>query len=70
MLSWYDWDFDNLLSSVNYIKSFTIPVYHNYSSSGSSYHYSSSSWHSSGSSFSSGWFSSGWWGGWGWWRWW
>lgn len=70
MLSWYDWDFDDFLSSVNYIKSFTIPVYHNYSSSSSSYHYSSSSWHSSGSSFSSGWFSSGWWGGWGWWRWW
>ena len=68
MLSWYDGDFDELLSSVNYIKSFTIPVYHNYSSSSSSYHYSSSSWHSSGSSFSSGWFSSGWWGGWGWWR--
>ena len=70
MLSWYDGDFDDLLSSVNYIKSFTIPIYHNYSSSSSSYHYSSSSWHSSGSSFSSGWFSSGWWGGWGWWRWW
>ena len=70
MLSWYDGDFDDLLSSVNYIKSFTIPTYHSYSSSSSSYHYSSSSWHSSGSSFSSGWFSSGWWGGWGWWRWW
>jgi len=43
MLSWYDGDFDDLLSSVNYIKSFTIPTYHSYSSSSSSYHYSSSS---------------------------
>ena len=71
MLSWYDGDFDDLLSSVSYIRSF-VPVY-NYSSyrvrsSGSSYSYSSSSGHSWGSSFSHGGFSSGWWGGWGWWR--
>ena len=72
MLSWYDGDFDDLLSSVSYIRSF-VPV-HNYSSYGgrlsSSYSYSSSSWHSWGSSFSSWWFSSGWWGGWWWGRWW
>ena len=72
MLSWYDGgDVNNLLSSVNYIRSVTtIPTYHHsyggYSNSGSSYSYSSSSWHSSGSSFSSGGFSSGWWGGWWW----
>ena len=74
MLSWYDGNMNNLLSSMKYINSFTsIPRYHSYSSyssSGSSYHYSSSSWHSGGSSFSSWWFS-GWWGGWWWgWRWW
>ena len=48
MLSWYDGDFDNLLSSVSYIRSF-VPA-HNYSSystrSSSSYSYSSSSGHS------------------------
>ena len=71
-LSWYDGDFDDLLSSVNYIRSFA-PI-HNYSSysghSSSNYSYSSSSGHSWGSSFSSWGFSSGWWG-WGWgWRWW
>ena len=49
MLSWYDGDFDDFLSSVSYIRSF-VPV-HNYSSyrgrsSGSSYSYSSSSGHS------------------------
>ncbi len=72
MLSWYDWDMNSLLSSLNYISSFAkLPSYHSYSSgSSSSYHYSSSSGHSWGSSFSSWWFSS-WWGGWGWWwRWW
>ena len=47
MLSWYDGNMNSLLSSVNYINSFTtIPTYHSYSSSsssGSSYSYSSSS---------------------------
>ena len=49
MLSWYDGgDVNNLLSSVNYIRSVTtIPTYHHsyggYSNSGSSYSYSSSS---------------------------
>jgi len=70
MLSWYNGDFDDLLSSVKYIRSF-VPV-HKYSSysgrSSSSYSYSSSFGHSSGSSFGGWWFSSGWWGGWGWWR--
>jgi len=70
MLSWYDGDFDDLLSSVSYIKSFTpIHSYSSYSGHSSSYSYSSSSWHSWGSSFSHGGFSSGWWGGWGWGRW-
>ncbi len=71
MLSWYDGNFNDLLSSVNYIRSFApVPTYHSYGGSSSSYSYSSSSWHSWGSSFSSGWFSSWWgWGGWGW-RWW
>ena len=74
MLSWYDGDIDDLLSSVNYISNFakttSYSSFGGYSSGGSSYSYSSSSWHSWGSSFSSGWFHSWWgWGGWGW-RWW
>jgi hypothetical protein len=44
MLSWYDGNFNDLLSSVNYIRSFApVPTYHSYGGSSSSYSYSSSS---------------------------
>lgn len=72
-ITWFNWDMDNLVTSINYINrslTYNPYSYSSYSSWGySSSSYSSSSWHSSWSSFS--WWHSSWWGwGWWWWRWW
>ena len=68
-ISWFNWDLDTLLSSINYINSSVNYYPYTYSSSSYSwwggYSYSSSSWHSSWSSFSW-WYHGWWWGGWWW----
>ena len=64
----FDGDLDDLIRSIRYIDTYTVPVVNPAPTHSSSWSYSSSGWFSSGSSF--GWWFSSWWGGGGgWWGW-